>query len=133
MMGRNIIRILGFLLISALLAGLQASCRSGQQVQGQAHQPTDDPVVYRGVIDNTCAVEMQYGSYAYGIDSEAYRKALALIGRFGVTYTEKNIGREGETRICLPLTELKKSEKKAFIDSLKAIARGGQLVSVSIR
>jgi hypothetical protein len=47
--------------------------------------------------------------------------------------TSKTIGREGERRICLPLTELKENEKKDLIEQLKKIAKEGQLVSVSIR
>ena len=103
------------------------------QDKGGAHKPTKDPVVYKGVIDRSCAVEMQYGSYGSGIDSEAYQKTMNLIGKYAVNYSTTNIGREGETRICLPLTELGRKSKRAFVDSLKKIARGGQLVSVSIR
>ena len=106
------------------------SCEAQQK---PAHKPTKDPVVYSGVIDPKCAVEMQFGSYSAGIDAEAYQKALHLIGRHGVVYTSTTIGREGEKRLCMPLTELSRRKKKAFIDTLKQIARKGELVSVSIR
>lgn len=96
-------------------------------------QPTSDPTVYKGVTDQNCAAEMAFGSAGAGIDNAAYNRMMSLIGTFSVQYTSKNIGREGETRICLPLTELEKKNKEVFVDSLKKIAKDGQLVSVSIR
>lgn len=99
----------------------------------EPHRPTSDPTVYKGVLDPACAVEMQYGSYGAGIDDSAYTETMKLLGRWNVTYTSKNIGREGETRLCMPLDNLKKKEKRQFIDTLKRIARHGKLVSVSIR
>jgi hypothetical protein len=117
--------------ISLLLFFALGACKA--QDKKQAHRPTKDPVVYRGVIDKKCAVEMQFGSYSAGIDDKAYRQTMDMIGRWEVSYTKTTIGREGEKRLCLPLTELSKSRKRVFIDSLKKIARGGQLVSVSIR
>ena len=112
------------------------ACKAQQKQQEQVStgpKPTDEPTVYKGVTDQGCAAEMAFGSYGAGIDSDAFGKTMTLIGKFSVQYTSKNIGREGETRICLPLTELEKKNKEAFIDSLKKIAKGGQLVSVSIR
>jgi hypothetical protein len=104
-----------------------------QQPVSTGPKPTEEPTVYKGVTDQNCAAEMAFGSYGAGIDSDAFGKTMTLIGKFSVQYTSKNIGREGETRICMPLTELEKKNKEAFIDSLKIIAKGGQLVSVSIR
>jgi hypothetical protein len=94
---------------------------------------TKEPTVYKGVTDKTCAAEVAFGSYGSGIDGKAYEKVIATIQQYKVSHTAKTIGREGETRICLPLTELKKKKKKEFIDALKKIAKEGQLVSVSIR
>lgn len=103
------------------------------QDKSSAHKPTKDPVVYKGVINKDCAVEMQYGSYGSGIDDKAFTKTMGLIGRWAVNYSSTNIGREGETRLCMPLTELDSKKRRQFIDSLKQIARSGELVSVSIR
>jgi hypothetical protein len=89
--------------------------------------------VYVGVTDQACAVEVQFGSYSAGIDGKAYDKVIAHIKAYKLNFTTKNIGREGETRICLPLTELSKSKKKKFIAELKKIARTGYLTSISIR
>ncbi len=120
--------------LSALLCAVAllifASCLSRNK---EPHRPTSDPTVYKGVINPECAVEMQYGSYGAGIDDSAYTETLKLMGRWNVEYTSKNIGREGETRLCMPLAHLKKRQKNQFIDTLKRIAKHGKLVSVSIR
>jgi hypothetical protein len=108
------------------LAGLQAQNNEGPK-------PTSDPTIYKGVTDNACALEVNFGSYSAGIDGPAMDKTMALIKKYNLASTSKNIGREGETRICLPLTEIKGSKRKRFIKELKKIAKEGQLVSVSIR
>jgi len=94
---------------------------------------TTPPTVYNQVTDQACAVEVSFGSYASGIDGPALDKVNALIESKKLKSTSKTIGREGERRICLPLTELKENEKKDLIEQLKKIAKEGQLVSVSIR
>ena len=94
---------------------------------------TTQPTVYNQVTDQACAVEVSFGSYASGIDGPALDKVNALIESKKLKSTSKTIGREGERRICLPLTELKENEKKDLIEQLKKIAKEGQLVSVSIR
>jgi hypothetical protein len=101
--------------------------------QNNVPKPTKDSIVYKGVTDQSCAVEVQFGSYSAGIDGKAYDKVIALIDSYKLKYTSKNIGREGETRLCLPLTELNKRKKKKFIDQLKKTARTGYLTSISIR
>ena len=117
---------------STLFCFLILSCKS-QVVTPKDPQPTKEPTVYKGVTDNTCAVEMAFGSYGSGIDGPTYEKVIKLIEDRKLQSTSKNIGREGETRICLPLTELKGKKKTEFINQLKKIAKEGQLVSVSIR
>jgi hypothetical protein len=119
------LKILSVVLVLGL-ATVQA-----QNTQGP--QPTSDPTIYKGVTDNACALEVSFGSYSAGIDGPAMDKVMALIKKYNLASTSKNIGREGETRICLPLTELKGSKRKRFIKELKKIAKEGQLVSVSIR
>lgn len=117
---------------SALLCLLIVSCKS-QVVTASGPQPTSEPTVYKGVTDEACAAEMAFGSYGSGIDGAAFEKITKLIEEKKLAYTAKTIGREGETRICLPLTELKGKNKTEFINQLKKIAKEGQLVSVSIR
>ncbi|MBL7909994.1 MAG: hypothetical protein JNJ41_02920 [Bacteroidia bacterium] len=95
--------------------------------------PTSDPTVFKGVTDKSCAVEVSFGSPGSGIDGPALDKVTALIDSKKLKSTSKTTGREGERRICLPLTELKENEKKDFIEQLKKIAKEAQLVSVSIR
>jgi hypothetical protein len=96
-------------------------------------QATKEPTVYKGVTDQACALEVNFGSYSAGIDGPAMDKVMALITKNNLAHSAKNIGREGETRICLPLTELKGRKRSRFISQLKKIAKEGQLVSVSIR
>ena len=103
-----------------------ASQKTGPQV-------TSEPTVYKGVTNDSCAAEMAFGSPGSGIDGKAYNKVMEVINSRNLSHTAKNIGREGETRICLPLTELKGAEKEAVLTELKKIAKEGQLVSVSIR
>lgn len=115
-----------------------ASCKSNKNNSSaasgsQGPQATSEPTVYKGVTDAACAVEVSFGSYGSGIDGPALDKVTALIESKKLASTSKSIGREGERRICLPLTELGKKEKTEFIEQLKKIAKEGQLVSVSIR
>jgi len=117
---------------AALVCLFIVSCKS-QVINATGPQPTKEPTVYKGVTDNTCAVEMAFGSYGSGIDGAAFEKVTKLIEEWKLKSTAKTIGREGETRICLPLTELKGKKKTELINQLKKIAKEGQLVSVSIR
>lgn len=105
------------------------------QVSVPESTPKSDtqPTVYNEVTDKSCAVEVAFGSYASGIDGAAFDKVMALINENKVAHTSKIIGREGERRLCLPLTELNASQKNDFIERLKKIAAVAQLVSVSIR
>ena len=111
-----------------------AACKSKAKTEASSQPtPTAQPTVYKGVTNDSCAVEMAFGSYGSGIDGKALDEVMAKIGEKKLKYTAKSIGREGETRICLPLTEIKGKEKSEFIEQLKKIAAAGQLVSVSIR
>jgi hypothetical protein len=111
-----------------------AACKSTAKTQTSS-QPvvTDQPTVYKGVTNDTCAVEVAFGSYGSGIDLKAYDAVMKTIEAKKLKYSAKSIGREGETRLCLPLTEIKGKTKSEWIDQLKKIAAEGQLVSVSIR
>ena len=116
------------IILCCTLAAL--SCRSQQDT---GPQPTKEPTVYKGVTDKSCAVEVAFGSYGSGIDGEAFKKTMTVIEAYKQPYTSKPIGREGETRLCMPLATLKGKKRTAFINELKKIAKTGQLVSVSIR
>jgi len=126
----------------AACKGQQKNSQDQAKKNGQEQNPaakktgpqvTSDPTVYKGVTNDSCAVEMAFGSPGSGIDGKAYNKVMEIIKGRNLAYSAKNIGREGETRICLPLTELKGTEKETTITELKKIAKEGQLVSVSIR
>ena len=134
------------LLGGILLIGI-ASCKTKSKVQTTTNTKTStsnsdakavnssttQPTVYNPVTDPARAIGVSFGSYASGIDGPALDKVNALIEAKKLKSTSKTIGREGERRICLPLTELKENEKKDFIEQLKKIAKEGQLVSISIR
>jgi hypothetical protein len=113
------------------IAGLACSSQQNQPVNYP--KPTKDPTVYKGVTDNECAIEVQFGSYSAGIDGKLYEKIISFIDSNKVKYTATNIGREGETRLCLPLTELKSKKKQQFIARMKKLVKEGFLCSVSIR
>ena len=112
---------------------LVLACAVYSNAQNNVPKPTNDSIVYKGVTDPACALEIQFGSYSAGIDAKTYDKIIALIDSKKLKYTSKNIGREGETRLCLPLTELSKRKRNKFIEQLKKIARQGYLTSISIR
>lgn len=122
------------LVFSSILFLNLAACKSKEK-ESTSSKPvaTSEPTVYKGVTNDSCAVEVSFGSYGAGIDAKAYDELISKIDAKKLKYTRKNVGREGETRFCLPLTELKSKEKTEFIDQLKKIAAAGQLVSVSVK
>ncbi len=120
------------ILVTALFVFVLLSCKA-QVVNPKDPQPTKEACVYKGVTDQTCAVEVSFGSYGSGIDGTTFTKVTELIEKNKLKYTSKNIGREGETRLCLPLKELKGKKKTQFINQLKSIVKEGQLTSLSIR
>jgi hypothetical protein len=78
-----------------------------------------------------CAAKVNFGSPGTGVDGKTMDALKAMIDAKKLKYTEKRMGREGETEWCLPLTELKEKDKMAFIEQLKKTAAAGQYVSVS--
>lgn len=121
-------KVSAVILAAGLLCGINLRAQ-----ENKGPQPTSDPTIYKGVTDLACAVEVSFGSYAAGIDGPALDKVNALIKKYNLSSTSKNIGREGEIRICLPLKEIKGNKRKRFMKELKKIAKEGELVSVSIR
>jgi len=89
--------------------------------------------VYKGVSDQNCALELAFGSYGAGIDRDAFAKCMAIIESYKLEHSSKSVGREGETRICLPLTGVSALKRRKITRKLKSIADKGQLVSISIR
>jgi hypothetical protein len=121
-----------FILLTSLLLFTAGACKA-QQKNNSEPVATTEPTVYKGVTDKACAVEISFGSSGGGIDGKVLDEVTKLIESKKLKSTSKSVGREGETRICLPLTELKGKEKTKFIAQLKKIVKGGQLTSVSIR
>lgn len=78
-----------------------------------------------------CVVKISFGSSGGGIDGKTYDEIRALIESKKLKFSEKKMGREGESELCLTLAELKKKKRKQFIAQLKKTAAKGQLVSVS--
>lgn len=127
------------ILLSSVLLLTFTSCKSKSKSSSTVTDPVvettseNQPKIYQGVTNDSCAVELAFGSYGAGIDGKALEAVTTRIEEKKLKYTAKSIGREGEIRICLPLTEIKGKEKSNFIDQLKKIALEGQLVSLSIR
>jgi hypothetical protein len=98
---------------------LNAACQSRSKTEGSKPAKSN------------CAAKVSFGSPGSGIDLDTYNNVKALIDEKKLHYTERPIGREGETEVCLPLTELKKSEKKEFIQRLKKTVSEGKYTTVS--
>jgi hypothetical protein len=79
-----------------------------------------------------CKVKVNFASPGSGIDGKTYDAIIAMIKEEKLKYTTRNYGREGETELCLPLTDIKKAKKNDFIERLKKTAAAGQFVSVSV-
>lgn len=121
-------------ILSGIIVFNLAACHSKAKTSAVSDPtPTTQQTVYKGVTNDSCAVEMAFGSYGAGIDGKSYNDVVAKIKEKNLKYSVKSIGREGEVRFCMPLTEIKGKEKTEFIEQLKKIATSGQLVSVSIR
>ncbi len=119
---KNYIILLG----SMLFLGL-GSCKHKQKTQ-----ETPKPVeAAKTEVAVHCEVTISFGSSGGGIDAKKYDEIKKMIEDKKLKYTEKQQGREGERKICLPLTELTASDKSNFIDQLKKTTSQGQLVSVS--
>lgn len=82
-------------------------------------------------VAKTCAATINFASKGAGIDASSYEGVKALITSKKLKFTEKRMGKEGETELCLPLSELKGSEKTDFINQLKKFENADKLVSVS--
>ncbi len=121
-----------FVFLSSILFFYIVSSEA-QEIINQGPQPTKVKTVYKGVTDLSCGLEINFGSYGAGIDGKAFDRVMNVIQTNKLTTTSKNIGREGETRICLLLNELKGSKRKNIINQLKKIAKEGALVSLSIQ
>lgn len=113
------------LLASLVIISLSA-CKHKQKAQqtGVKPEPKTEEVM-------KCAVTVSFGSMGTGIDGKRYDEIKKMIEDKKLKYNEKQQGREGERKLCLPLTELNANEKASFIDQLKKTASSGQLVSVS--
>lgn len=123
-----------FLVCAAMTLISLGACKSkAKSTNSGGPVATSEPNVYKGVTNDSCAVEVSFGSYGSGIDGKALDQVLAKIDSKKLSYTSKAAGREGERRLCLPLTEIKGKEKEDFVAQLKKIAAEGQLVSVSVR
>ena len=123
-----------FLLFSSLALFSVMSCKSQKNDQiFSGPQPTKDSTIYKGVTNNACALELAFGSYSAGIDRKGYDNITKYIESQNLASTSKVIGREGETRICLPLTEVKDKKKNEIIEELKKLVKQSYLTSISIR
>lgn len=79
------------------------------------------------------ALIISFTSHASGIDGEKYDAIMKYIQAYPkkIVYKQYFWGREGERDICMNLKELKKSERKSFIDEIKKIANGSDRVLIN--
>jgi len=79
------------------------------------------------------ALVISFTSHASGIDIEKYESIMNYISTHPKKpkYKIYGWGREGERDICMNLKELKKSERKAFIEEIKKISNGSDRVFVN--
>lgn len=80
------------------------------------------------------ALVISFTSHASGIDGEKYDAIIKYITSHPKKpkYKIYGWGREGERDICMNLKELKKSERKIFIDEIKKLAAGSDRVFVNL-
>lgn len=80
------------------------------------------------------ALIISFTSHASGIDGEKYDAIMNYINSHPKKpkYKIYGWGREGERDICMNLKELKKSERKSFIDEIKKLANGSDRVFVNL-
>jgi hypothetical protein len=89
------------------------------------------------VKPETMRLVIEFYSIASGIDNNAlmaYEDSLgAYSGRLGknIDYLKKNYGREGETEICLRLTELNTAEQKDFIAFTRKMLKNAKWVNIN--
>jgi hypothetical protein len=103
-------RLLSFALVTLLVLG----CQNTKSSAAANHT-------------ETCGTVVTFRSIGSGIDMPSYELLMKKIADQKLKFTEKNIGREGEKEICLPLTELKESHE------VKKLASEGKYISVSVR
>lgn len=80
------------------------------------------------------ALIISFTSHASGIDGEKYDAIIKYIESHPKKPKYKIYfwGREGERDICMNLKELKKSERKAFIEEIKKLSAGSDRVFVNL-
>ncbi|MBX3163044.1 MAG: hypothetical protein KF900_01070 [Bacteroidetes bacterium] len=127
-----------FLLFSSLALSGIISCKSQKNTETRSSASSqtvaeDTSFVYKGVTDQNCAAEIAFGSPGSGIDGQGYMRITKYIEEKKLASTSKPIGREGEVRICLPLTEVKGKEKETVINDLKNLVKQSQYTSISLR
>lgn len=112
-----------FILISTFLLINSAACQTKSKTQKGTKNKT--------ISSASCAVKIDFASPGTGIDHKTMETLKIMLDTKKVKYTSTQKGKEGETQWCLPLTELKDTDKTAFIDELKKTAAAGQFVSLS--
>lgn len=127
-----------FLLFGSFALFAAISCKSQKNTEtstSTSSQAAADsiPYVYKGVNDQNCAAEISFGSPGSGIDGQGYMRITKYIEEKKLASTSKSIGREGEVRICLPLTEVKGKDKEMLINELKNLVKQSQYTSISLR
>lgn len=109
------------------LSALTTACTDPTDTSGTETelQASPDPALpYRAVVS--------LGSYAAGIDGDAYDAITALWSSYDIDLRPHSFawGLEGEVNLCFALKGLNAQAQANFVDELRAIAATGFLVFV---
>ncbi len=122
-----------FLLICGIISLMLTSFCNAQRNQTKP-QTVETPTNQNPKIKKlTFRLIVSFTSHASGIDFEKYDAIIKYIQSHPKKpkYKLYGWGREGEVDICMKLKELKKSERKAFIEEIKKLAQGSDRVFVN--
>ena len=105
-------------LLAAALAGCQAAPEGSDAAPAQPQAAPAAP--------GACALEIQFGSYAMGIDSATLQRVEALLAGERVPVQRTAWGREGEVTLCATPRTPADAERlaRAVADLLPADPRG---------
>ena len=94
---------------------------------------TSDSLIYKGVLDSRCQLEITFASIGSGIDGPCYEAVEQVLMRWKLVYTAKSFGREGETRLCIAQLPRSKKSKNLVINQLKIILQKGHWASMNLK
>ncbi len=83
-------------------------------------------------VTAACRVEVDFASYGSGINNEKFDELIKFLNDNKLKHQVTHRGREGERKVCVPLSELKGNDKATMESQLKKFEDKNTLISVSI-